>query len=212
MKRALDALIRDERERQDDTLLRAQLEQTARTEEVAERRKNKDMAFVDKWRDALRKWDEMGLRSSHGLAYSPPVPNPLGPPFPRPSFPSRPLHVLIIFKGATLNASLIGRLPSRLACLMVLLTPEVWLGLANATNSYTAKQISKSEIRSDRHFAPTSPRELQQVFFARIDMILENYPTIREAYAKVSPCSPFLSPHRSRRSLVGILRGIVSSA
>lgn len=92
MKRAREVLLRDERERQEDELLRSQLAGREADDNAANRRKNKEEKFVDKWRACLKKWDAMELQPISARLLSLPVPDPPGRP------PSFHFHAFIAFR------------------------------------------------------------------------------------------------------------------
>jgi hypothetical protein len=74
MKRALSQLQQDEQERQQDALLRAQLEREEEAEQLAKKKRHKEEKFVEKWRSHLKKWNEMGLVSLAGRGLTFPAP------------------------------------------------------------------------------------------------------------------------------------------
>ena len=64
MKRSLkdlQNLERTGRERQEDDILRAQLEREEAAESAKKKQKNKVENYSTKWKEHLTKWDEMGL-------------------------------------------------------------------------------------------------------------------------------------------------------
>lgn len=77
MKRSLDVLLRDERERQEEDLLRAQLQRQEATEAALKKQQEKEETYVSKWRSHLSKWDEMENFAEHTLTL--PAPDPPGP-------------------------------------------------------------------------------------------------------------------------------------
>lgn len=85
MKRALDALQRDEQERQEDARLRAQLERDEIAQAANKKKKDKQDKFVEKWSSHLRKWNEMGMVSLAERTLIPPAltrPSMFSPSFP----------------------------------------------------------------------------------------------------------------------------------
>jgi len=82
MKRALNALQRDEREHQEDALLRAQLQREEASEAAQRREKVKEENYSKKWREHLDKWDEHGLKAASDRELHLPVPDPPGPQSP----------------------------------------------------------------------------------------------------------------------------------
>lgn len=79
MKRSVKELQRDERERQEDELLRAQLEREEVAEAAQKRQKSKDDNYSKKWKEILSKWDEHGLQCASECELRLPVPDPPGP-------------------------------------------------------------------------------------------------------------------------------------
>ena len=78
MKRALKVLQRDERERQEDDLLRAQLAREEATELAHEKKRKIEEKFATKWKEHLEKWDEFGLQIASDREITLPVPDPPG--------------------------------------------------------------------------------------------------------------------------------------
>lgn len=179
MKTSLKALQRDERERQEDDLLRAQLDKEDRAEAAAKRQKAKEDNFSKKWRDCLDKWDADGLECASERELLLPIPNPPGPhPL---SFLLKFIYLFILL-GATLQKGSLPRNASPLSCLDALLTPEAWEALVAGTNSHLAKARSTGELKGDRHYANVTVSGLKSVFFARLHMIATGARTIDEAY------------------------------
>ncbi len=78
MKRALKELQEDERVRQEDNLLRAQLEREEANEAVQKKKKALWREFSERWKANLQKWDELGLQIASGRQLTLPVPDPPG--------------------------------------------------------------------------------------------------------------------------------------
>jgi hypothetical protein len=184
MKRALDVLLRDERERQEDDLLRAQLERNEAAEAAAKKQKTKEKSFIEKWRSHLLKWDEMGLESFAERALVLPVPDPPGH-VPRVSF------LVSFLEGATLDLAALGRSPSELDCLFALVHAPIWEALLTATNSRMASELSSGTLVLHRRYKPATIHELQQVLFARLDLIVRGVPNIEAGFheARTFPTS-----------------------
>lgn len=78
MKRAFAALQRDEREHQEDELLRAQLQREEAAAASEKQKKMKEEKYAEKWKGYLAKWDEHALQSASGRKLTLPVPDPPG--------------------------------------------------------------------------------------------------------------------------------------
>lgn len=89
--------------------------------------------------------------------------------------------------GASLNWALLGRNPSEVDCLMVLLTDAIWEALCETTNARLARQLATSSLTLHRRYKPATVSELKRIFFARMDMIVRNVSTIELAFREVLP-------------------------
>jgi hypothetical protein len=78
MKRALKDLQRDERERQEDNLLRAQLEKEEEAVVAQIQKKTKDNNYSTKWKENMSRWDALGLQCASTHLLQLPRPDPPG--------------------------------------------------------------------------------------------------------------------------------------
>ena len=78
MKRALKELQEDERVRQEDNLLRAQLEREEANEAAQKKKKLSEEKFSERWKANSQKRDELGLQIASGRQLTLPVPDPPG--------------------------------------------------------------------------------------------------------------------------------------
>jgi hypothetical protein len=186
MKRSLKdlkILERDERERQEDDLLRAQLEREEAAEGVSKKQKNKEENYSAKWKGHLEKWDEMGLQIASDRELTLPVPNPPGILLLSFNYYYYSLNLIGLFLGASLNLGPVGRKPSALKCLAAFLPDDVWRSLVDGTNQHLIIAQSKGQVSKDRKYRPCDMTFLKKVMFARLDMIARGARTIDEAYA-----------------------------
>lgn len=77
----------------------------------------------------------------------------------------------------------ISRRGSEYDCLMALIPPSIWAGLSDATTNYFVSQVTSGKIKSKKHYARTSVQEIQDIFFARLDLIARGLLSIDTMFA-----------------------------
>jgi hypothetical protein len=78
MKRALKDLQQDERERQEDNIMRAEQEREEEAVVAQFKQKTKDNNYSTKWKSNLDKWDALGLQWASEHILQLPRPDPPG--------------------------------------------------------------------------------------------------------------------------------------
>lgn len=76
MKRALSALERDQLERENDDLVRAQIVAEEEEHAALARKRARTAVLTGEWRKQVEKWEQMGLRSLEEHSIVPPSPSP----------------------------------------------------------------------------------------------------------------------------------------
>jgi hypothetical protein len=188
MKRALSQLQEDELARQEDDLLRAQLEREEIAEQKAKKKRIREEKFVEKWRSHMQKWNEMGLVALGLRSLTLPAPARLSTLFCL-------LVGIILFFGATVDLAALGRAATELDCLHALLPSSTWALLLAAANASLAIKQTSPECGSPRHYRPSTREEMQCVFFARLDLISRAAPGIHEGFEVRPPPLPSSLPH-----------------
>lgn len=209
MKRSLADLQRDERERQEDIMLRAELEREYQNETVRHRKESRNEKFNARWASNLAEWDALGLTIATARSLTLPLPNPPGHTD-SPVLVPAPAFSYLMFIGATLHLAKVGRRASALACFDALVPNAVWESMASTANSALAADQASGRITKDRRYAPTNSDEMRSLFFARLDMVTKRNNTIAGALEVRYPFSycPPLHHCDCRMLQVGIRRNI----